>query len=79
VFPSSPFNVTVEWSGYKESKYVGLGQEEWILSNFVSSAVLASPWWYWYAVYFGVGVAICVVGIGVFFVFRRRKKTAVQG
>jgi hypothetical protein len=79
VFPSSPFNVTVEWSGYKESKYVGLGQEEWILSNFVSSVVLASPWWYWYVVYFGVGVAICVVGIGVFFVFRRRKKTAVQG
>jgi hypothetical protein len=79
VFPSSPFNVTVELAGYRKSENVGLGREEWILNGFASSATLASPWWYWYVIYFGVGVAICVVAGVAFFVFRRRKKAAVHG
>jgi hypothetical protein len=78
VFPSSPFNVTVEWGGYRESKYVGLEHEEWILNSFMSSAILASPWWYWYGIYFGV-VAVCVVVVVVvLFFFKRKKKVVTQ-
>jgi hypothetical protein len=78
VFPSSPFNVTVKWDDYQESKYVGLEHEEWILNNFKSSAILASPWWYWYVIYFGVA-AVCVVAVVVvLFISKRRKKVVTH-
>jgi len=77
-FPLSSFNVTVEWNGYRESTLV-CWEEEWVLSDFSSFVVLPSPWWYWYVVYFGVGAAICVSAVAVFYFVRKRKRLVSSG
>jgi hypothetical protein len=71
-FTSHSFNVTVEWGGYSESKLVDWG-DEWVLRDFSLSLVLPVPWWYWYAIYLGIGGAVCVTIVGVFYFVRKRR------
>ena len=76
-FSPSSYVVTVEWNGYSESESVGEEQTEWLRSNFSSSITLPSPWWYWYAIYSGIILALCVVvAFILYFVVKKRRKLA---
>jgi len=68
-YPAGDYGVTVVFGDYSSDSHISLsGSQSSILT-------LQLPWWYWYMIS-GLIVAVAVfLGLGVFLMFKRRKKS----